>query len=72
MFPDGMFVRDGKVIFKQVSNTCEAGNHIFSKGGAKPCDCGAHANFYVADSEGLSQEPVLVKKHLGLIQGGKK
>ena len=73
-----MQVKNGKVVFKQVAETCEAGNHVFNKGAKAPCDCGAHPNFEMADAIGvtaeapLSQEPVLVKKHLSLILGGKR
>lgn len=73
-----MTVKGNKVVFKQVAETCEAGNHVFSKGARVPCDCGAWPTFEIADASGvtqpepMSQEPVLVKKHLSLILGGKK
>lgn len=71
-------VQSGKVVFKQVAETCEAGNHVFSKGAKAACDCGTWANFEIAEIVGcagpetISQEPVLRKKHLALILGGKK
>lgn len=70
MFKNGIFVRNGKVVIKEVPQVCGGANHIFSHGQHNPCDCGVHKNFFIAEAD-ISQEPVARKGHLALIKGGK-
>lgn len=68
---NGVFVENGKVVFRKTASTCQQGDHVFNNGMYAPCDCQKHSSFFIAENEQLNKEPIATKKHLTAYQGGK-